>query len=71
MQLNSVFSRIYFSNHFFKELSDVASSVFPKAQVCSALTVAAYVAMGASRGWKGGFIYPYFYGILLIKFSLF
>ena len=65
MQLKSVFSKIYFSNHLFKESSDVASSVLPKAQVCPALTVAAYVAMGPSRGWKGGFIYPDFYGIFM------
>ena len=56
MQLNSVFSKIYYSNHLFKESSDVASFVLPKAQVCPALTAAAYVAFEASRGRKGGFI---------------
>ena len=74
MQLNSVFSKIYFSNHLFKESSDVASSVLPKAQVCPTLKAAAYVGLGTSVDQKGGFVYPYFmefYGILLIKFPLF
>ena len=61
MQLNSVFSQIYFSNHLFKKSSDVASSVLPKAQVCPTLTAAAYVGLGASRDQKGGFIYSDFH----------
>ena len=45
----------------FKKSSDMASSVLPKAQVCTTLTVAAYVELGASRDQKGGFIYSDFH----------
>ena len=62
MQLNLNFQKYFFSNHFFKKSSDVASSVLQKAQACSTLIVAAYVGMGPSRDQKGVFIYPDFHG---------
>ena len=41
--------------------TDKGFPVLPKAQVYSSLAADAYVGLGASRGQKGGFIYPEFY----------
>ena len=69
MQLKLNYIKYIFSNHFFKKSSDVATSVLPKAKECPTLIAAAYVGLGASRDQKGGFIYPYFMGILWDLFN--
>ena len=65
MQINSVFSQIYFPNHLFKESSDMDSSVLPRAQVCPTLTVAAYVELGPPGTKKEGLYTPNFMEFLM------
>ena len=75
MQLKLNYLKYIFSNHLFKKSSDVATPVQPKPRECPTLVAAAFVGLGASRGQKGGLIYPYFYenfmGFIQLKIHYF